>query len=185
VAGIVSEIREEVAGCRACAPMEPWRKHPPDSFGTTATGYVLVGQCPERRTPRLPLFREALAAVGDPRYRDLEDLFFLTDVVHCQPPGRRGPGREVVRRCSRYAELEIRVLHPRLIVTVGARAAEAVLDRELSIEREHGVRHQLGEFDVLTLLLPVVPSLRKRGLTLESYREWLTALMQGLIAALP
>ena len=184
VAGIVAEIREEIAACRSCTAMAPWRKHPPDSFGTTATGYMLVGQAPERRPPRLLIFRQALAAVGHARYRDLEDLFFLSDAVHCQPPARQGPTREALRRCPRYVELELRVLRPRLVVTVGARAAEAVLDREIAIEREHGVRHRRGEFDVLTLLLPVVPSLRRRGLTLESYRDWLTALFRSLIAAL-
>ena len=106
-------------------------------------------------------------------------------VVHCQPPARKVPGKAVTRRCGRYLALEIRVLHPRLILTVGGRAAEAVLNRDLSIEREHGMRHRQGEAEVLTLLLPVAPSLKKRGSSLAEYRDWLTGLFGSLIESLP
>ena len=43
VAGIVTEIRAGIAACRLCPGMRPFRKGAPESFGTTATGYMLVG----------------------------------------------------------------------------------------------------------------------------------------------
>lgn len=187
VGGVVAEIREAIAACQSCAEMAPWRKHPPDSFGTTATGYVLVGQAPERRPPRLPLVREALAAVGDARYRDLEDLFFLADAVHCQPARPGALRKGVLAACGRWLDIEIRVLHPRLVLALGAKACEAVLHRPVRMEEEHGIRLRLGEFEVLPLLMPspaALPSLRRLGMDLAGYRRWLMRLLAGLIAAL-
>ena len=88
--GLVAGIRAGIATCKLCPAMRPWRKLPPESFGTTRTGYVLVAEAPG---PRGDLFRdasgaamrEALAQTHDEEYTSLEDLFFLTHAVRCVP----------------------------------------------------------------------------------------------------
>jgi uracil-DNA glycosylase family 4 len=138
---VLSPLQREIAACTVCASMKPWRRFAVSVSGTPATGYFLVGEAPgyvswkNRRRftgPAGMLIRRALQGVGHPRYRDLEDLFYMTDVVKCHPAARhnpkanRSPVRSEVRACSNYLVREIQVLGPSVIVTFGRLAAEQV-----------------------------------------------------------
>ncbi len=168
--------------------MKPFKKGGDKLLGSLETGYMLVGEAPGRGTNEM--LREALEAVGDERYRRLPDLFFHVDAVRCRPPhaktkGKtRAPSRPECRNCKPYLHFEIRTLHPRMIVTLGAKGAEAVLDRPVKIEQEHGQRHSLQEIEVLTLLMPSPnnsASLKRLGMTVDGYKRWLTGLFGSLI----
>jgi len=121
--------------------MRPWRQFARDAYGTTRTGYLLVGEAPgfvswrKRRRftgPAGQLIRRALRQVDHPRYRDLEDLFYMTDVVKCHPASSRNPeANRSPRACERGACLghlvrELRALRPSVVVTFGKAAAEVV-----------------------------------------------------------
>lgn len=134
-------LQGEIASCTFCPSMEPWRQFKPDASGTHSTGFLLVGEAPgyvswkkrQRFTgPAGMLIRRALRQVGHLRYRDLEDLFYMTDVVKCHPAppanpqSNRSPTQAEVDACSGYLERELRVLHPSVIITFGKAAAENV-----------------------------------------------------------
>jgi uracil-DNA glycosylase family 4 len=136
-----SRLQREIASCRLCPSMSPWRQFGLDAYGTRCTGYVLVGEAPgykswkQRRRftgPAGLLIRRALCQVEHPRYRSLEDLFYMTDVVKCHPASgstsiaNRSPRRCEVQTCIRYLSREIHFLRPSTIVTFGKTAAEAV-----------------------------------------------------------
>ena len=191
IAGILAEVRAEVSACRICPGMKPFRKGGKTPLGSLDTGYMLVGEAPGRGTEEM--LREALEAVGDERFRRLGDLFFLADAVRCRPPHQktkdrtRSPSRPECRNCKPYLHFEIRTLHPCMVVTLGAKAAEAVLDRPVKIEQEHGKRHLLQEVEVLTLLMPTPnnsASLKRLDMTVAGYKRWLTGLFGSLIDAL-
>jgi uracil-DNA glycosylase family 4 len=121
--------------------MRPWRKFKREVYGTASTGYLLIGEAPgylswkkgRRFTgPAGMLIRRALRRVGHPQYQDLEDLFYMTDVVKCHPAPRgnpasnRSPSRAEVQACSGHLARELQVLNPSVVVTFGKAAAEAV-----------------------------------------------------------
>jgi len=184
IAGILAELRAEVAACRICPAMEPFHKGGEAPLGTLQTGYMLVGEAPGRGTSEMleKALEGALAGLGD--------LFFLADSVRCRPPHAkdpkktRAPSRAECRNCGPYLQFEMRTLRPRLIITLGARAAETVLGRKVKIEEEHGRRHQLGEVDVLTLIMPSPAnraSLKRLDMTVDGYQRWLTGLFRSLV----
>ena len=134
-------LQSDIACCRLCPSMSPWRQFESDAYGTRCTGYVLVGEAPgykswkQRRRftgPAGLLIRRALCRVEHPRYRSLEDLFYMTDVVKCHPASgkklisNRSPRRCEVQTCIGYLSREIHLLRPSTIVTFGKTAAEAV-----------------------------------------------------------
>ncbi|MHC4973451.1 MAG: uracil-DNA glycosylase [Planctomycetota bacterium] len=198
VAGIVAEIRAEIGACRLCRGLRPHKKQPPGTFGTTRTGYLLVGEAPTY-SPRPfddaagDVLRRALSEVGDEEYRELEDLFFLTHAVRCVPrhpkntrkiKKTRPPTRAECRACRPYLQFELRALHPKLIIAVGSRAADAVLGRSIRIGEAHGQRHRVGDAEVLTLLTPSPNNrapLKRLDMTIENYSRWLTGLFGALI----
>ena len=135
------KLQSEIVSCRLCPSMSPWRQFESDAYGTRWSGYVLVGEAPgykswkQRRRftgPAGLLIRRALCQVEHPRYRSLEDLFYMTDVVKCHPASgkklisNRSPRRCEVQTCIGYLSREIHLLRPSTIVTFGKTAAEAV-----------------------------------------------------------
>lgn len=195
VAGVIADIRAGIAACRLCPAMKPFRKAPPELHGTTRTGYMLVGEAPGLEAGIFAdaggaVLRRALAEVGDEEFRTLEDLFFLAHSVRCIPRDTkdkkrtRAPRRTECRACRPYLRFEIRALHPRLILAIGARAAEAVLGRPVKVMEEHAHRQRLGDIEVLPLLNPS-PHNRvafgQREMTIDGYTRWLTGLFGALI----
>ena len=134
-------LQSDIATCTICPSLKPWRKFGPEVYGHASIGYLLVGEAPGyvswRKRRRFTgqagmLIRRALWTVGHPRYRDLEDLFYMTDIVKCHPAAsanplsNRSPRRVEVEACSSYLLRELQVLRPSVIVTFGKVAAEAV-----------------------------------------------------------
>jgi DNA polymerase len=121
--------------------MKPWRRFGVGAYGNAATGYLLVGEAPghvswkKRRRftgPAGMLIRRALQQINHPRYKDLEDLFYMTDVVKCHPApptnpaSNRAPTRAEVEACADFLAREVKVLRPSVIVAFGKAAAEGV-----------------------------------------------------------
>jgi len=195
VASVIAEIRAEIGACKLCPGLKPHRKLPSKSFGTTQTGYMLVGEAagPGARPfddAAGEVLRKAVRDVGDETHRDLEDLFFLSQAARCGPvrpddaKRTRSPTRRECRACSPFLAFEMRALHPRLVVTLGGRAAESVLQKPVKIGEIHGRRHRVGDVSVLTLTTPSPfnrVALRRLDLTIESYGRWLTGLFGALI----
>ena len=132
-------LQARIAACRACPSLAPWSQFGRETYGTVATGCVLIGEAPGMRSlrhqrrftgPAGQLIRRALASLGHRRYRRLEDLFYLTDVVKCHPAvvgtvTNRSPTRREIEQCHHFLVRELAVLDPRIIVTFGKTAAEA------------------------------------------------------------
>jgi len=138
---LLLHLQQDIASCTACDSLRPWRQFKPAAYGTCATRYLMVGEAPGYRSwingrrftgPAGMLIRRALRAVGHPRYADLEDLFYLTDVVKCHPaasadaPSNRTPRRSEIETCRHHLIRELEVLQPAVIVTFGKVAAVAV-----------------------------------------------------------
>ncbi len=159
--------------------MKPWRKFGPEVYGNASSGYLLVGEAPGyaswRKRQRFTgqagmLIRRALWRVGHPRYRDLEDLFYMTDVVKChpaapaKPSSNRSPRRVEVEACADYLVREIRVLQPSVIVTFGKAAAE-------NVRRVIARAAEAPEPEIMTF---PHPSPRNQATILKRYRSMRT-----------
>ena len=197
VVAVIADLRAEIAKCRLCPAMKPFEQPSPESHGTTTTGYMLVGDAPRGDRPfsdgKGLVLREALDGVGDGTYRELEDMFFLANAVRCRPPNRhdakrtRTPTKGECTNCRPYLQFEMRTLHPKLILAVGKNAAEAVLNRPVKIEAEHGCRTRVSDIEILPLITPSPHnriSLRKLDLTIDEYRRQLTELFAEMVSKL-
>lgn len=111
---------------------------PLHSRAVSATGdeharIMLIGEAPGEREVEL-----GVPFVGKAG-RELDDLLkraglernelYITNVVKCRPPGNRKPTKEEVARCRPKLEEEIKRVSPRIVVLLGATAAEAFLGK--------------------------------------------------------
>jgi len=69
------------------------------------------------------------------------DDVFIANVVKCRPPQNRKPLPEEIAACSTYLERQIELVRPRVLVALGATAAEAMLRVKKSLTELRGRVH--------------------------------------------
>jgi DNA polymerase len=141
----ISTARIAAAGCRAC---ELWRDATQTVFGEGPTDapLLLAGEQPGDKEdlaghpfvgPAGRVLDEALEEAGVDRER-----IFVTNVVkHFRwrpaPGGKRRlherPTAGQVRACRPWIELELDLVEPRVVVALGATAAQALIDPDFRI----------------------------------------------------
>jgi DNA polymerase len=144
----VAALREAAAGCRAC---DLWKNATQTVFGEGAEGarMILVGEQPGDREdiegkpfvgPAGRLLDRALEEARIDRKR-----VYVTNAVKHFRWTRRGkrrlhekPNAQQVRACRPWLEAEIAVVKPRIVVLLGATAAQSVMGASFRVSRQRG-----------------------------------------------
>jgi uracil-DNA glycosylase len=149
----IAGMKRDQRICRLCVeagyPLESW---PVIAPGGTQRAY-LFGQAPGivEGEERLPWRGRAGKTLR--RWLELEEdefyaTFYCASVTRCYPgraPSGRGdrtPTPEEQRLCERWRDTELRLLRPRLVVTVGGLAARRLLGMK-SVTECVGIRYEL------------------------------------------
>lgn len=87
-----------------------------------------------------------------------EDIY-ITNILKCRPPNNRDPTEEEIKLCSPYLNNQIKVIKPKLIITLGNYSTKYILKMfsisPQSISRIHG---QIYEVNNLFYHLKIIPS---------------------------
>ena len=141
-------LREAACGCRGC-PL--WRTGTQTVFGEgrKAARLVLVGEQPGDREdlegrpfvgPAGRLLDEALEEAGI----DRSDAYLTNAVKHFkwEPRGKRRihqkPSAAEIAACRPWLEAELAAVSPRVLICLGATAAQALLGRGVRVTRDRG-----------------------------------------------
>ena len=129
-------LEQEAGACRRCVSMEGRRRVLSGANGNPASRVMVIAEAPGRRggdATGVPLtgdasglhFTALLGAAGIERER-----LFITNAVLCNPrdaAGRnRRPSRAELENCRPWLQLQIDLLDPPVIVTLGATALQAL-----------------------------------------------------------
>ena len=144
----LKSLREAAAGCKAC-PL--WRTGTQTVFGEglTKATVMLVGEQPGDQEdkqgrpfvgPAGRILDQALEQAGIPR-----DEAYVTNVVKhfkWQPKGKRRihakPTWTEQAACRPWLEAELTVVRPRVLVCLGATAAQSLLGKQFRVTKERG-----------------------------------------------
>jgi uracil-DNA glycosylase len=144
----LSELRQAAAGCRAC---ELWERSTQTVFGEgpSPAAVMLVGEQPGHEEdlagrpfvgPAGRLLDRALEAAGLDRQR-----VYVTNVVkhfNWEPRGKwrihKRPTAAHVRACRSWLLAELAAVQPRVLVCLGATAAQALIGRNVRIIESGG-----------------------------------------------
>lgn len=151
--------------------------------GNPEAGLVFVGEAPgaEEDIAGLPfvgpsgkLLDAMLGSIGITRASCL-----ITNVIPWRPPGNRTPTDAEVAMCLPFLRRHLQLLAPRIVVTLGNPATQALLERRDGIGRLHGKWHEvtLAAGQPPVALLPMYhPAylLRLPGAKREAWADLLT-----------
>jgi DNA polymerase len=107
---------------------------------------VFVGEAPgfdEDRTGR-PFVGRAGQLLTDIITKGMglpRETVYICNILKCRPPENRTPSPEEVIACSRYLVEQLRILHPRVIVALGASAVRGLLP-----DLQEGITRLRGQF---------------------------------------
>jgi DNA polymerase len=148
LANSLSALREEAAGCRAC---DLYKTGTQTVFGEGAehAEIMFVGEQPGDREdlegkpfvgPAGRLLDEALRDAGIDR-----DHAYITNAVKhfkWKPQGKRRlhqkPNAAEINACRSWLDAEIGLVKPRVLVLLGATAAQALLGRDFRVSMDRG-----------------------------------------------
>jgi uracil-DNA glycosylase len=169
----LEELREAAAGCRAC-PL--WKTAGQTVFGEggARSRVMLVGEQPGDQEDRAgrpfvgPAGRvldEALAAAGI----DRRSAYVTNAVKHFKwkARGKRRihakPAWSEIAACRRWLDAELEAVRPRVLVCLGATAAQALLGRSFRVTKARGTWVESDLADYVTATIHPSAILRQRS----------------------
>ena len=86
-----------------------------------------------------------------------EDIY-ITNIVKCRPPENRDPTQDEIDKCSKFLDMEIETVGPRIIVPLGRFATKYIVEKFgqefTSIGKMHGVPIVIGGMTIVPMYHP-------------------------------
>jgi len=150
-------IAEKVAACTRCGLAQS-RKHTVPGEGNPSAQLMLVGEGPgatEDETGRPfvgaagELLTQILGSIGIPR-----ESVFIANVVKCRPPQNRKPLPDEAAACLPYLRRQVQLVRPKVLLALGATAAEGLLGVRKSLGELRGAVHTFGGIPLVVTYHP-------------------------------
>ena len=160
----LAALKRDQSTCRACVEAGFRLESLPVIAPGSGQRAYLFGQAPgivegEERRPWRGRAGKTLRRWFDLDEDEFYATFYCASVTRCYPGraasgrGDRTPAPEEQRLCERWRDEELRLLEPRLVVTVGGLAARRLLGVR-SVGESVGVRYELGSAVAIPLPHP-------------------------------
>lgn len=137
----LDQLRTEAESCTRC-PLSESRTNVVFGVGQPTSELMFVGEAPGRDEDRqgVPfvgragqLLDQLLDEVGIPR-----ETVYIANVLKCRPPNNRDPEQGEIDACKGYLRQQIRLIRPRVVVTLGNFATKLLLNTTTGITRLRG-----------------------------------------------
>lgn len=151
---LLKELEIEIDDCKKCQ-LHNGRQNIVVSDGSPYASLMLIGEGPgeEEDKQGLPfvgragqLLNKMLAAINLKR----EDVY-ITNIVKCRPPMNRTPLLDEIEMCFPYLDKQIKIVKPKLIVSLGSPATSTLLCTKKGITE---LRGKFFKYDENTYVLP-------------------------------
>ncbi len=153
----LEEVAKEIKNCTRCK-LHRTRTHIVLGEGPEQTKLMFVGEAPGRDEDLEG--RPFVGRAGKLLDQILETIglrraeVYITNVVKCRPPGNRNPEPDEIEACLPYLSKQIKIIHPRLICTLGLVAAQTILATTQPLARLRGKVHEREDFKVVVTYHP-------------------------------
>lgn len=153
----LEEIRAELENCRRCK-LYPGATHLVFGDGAADADLMFIGEAPGEEEDR-----QGLPFVG-PAGQVLNNLLnklglrreevYITNVVKSRPPGNREPEPDEIAACLPFLKQQIQAVRPRVIVTLGRVATQALLGTKEPLTKLRGRWQRYNHIRVMPTFHP-------------------------------
>ena len=135
------EFEKECAACMRCG-LGKTRTNIVIERGSRNAPLMLIGEGPGEQEDRQGKpFVGAAGRLLDSLLSALmfkEDEYYICNIVKCRPPGNRTPTDDEAENCLPWLRNQVALVHPRIMVCLGATAMKYIIDRNARITRIRG-----------------------------------------------
>ena len=140
-----AELKAAVAGCTACE-LHKSRTQTVFGVGDENADWLFIGEAPgaDEDAQGEPFVGQAgklldnmLKSIGLKR----GDKVYIANVVKSHPPNNRDPNPAEIAACMPYLRRQIELIQPKLIVTLGKTASDALLGNKATVASLRGKVH--------------------------------------------
>jgi len=148
----------QIHACTHCG-LHAGRANAVPGEGPADARLVVVGEGPGANEDRLgrpfvgragDLLNEILAAIDCPR-----ETVYIANVVKCRPPDNRKPLGEEMEACMPYLHRQLALIRPKVVLAMGATAAEALLHTRGSLGQ---LRNRVHDYRGIPLIVTYHPA---------------------------
>ena len=139
---VLTEVYREARACVRCAQLAQTRNQVVFGAGNADADLMFVGEAPGADEDRegVPfvgragkLLTDLLGGIAMAR----EDVF-IANVLKCRPPENRNPAVAEIANCSQWLFLQLELIQPTVVVTLGNFATKLLRDDQTPITRIRG-----------------------------------------------
>lgn len=128
----IEKLRKQIAGCQRCR-LHKTRTHTVPGEGSADAKIMFIGEAPGRNEDLKgkpfvgragDVFDQLLQSVGLTR-----DEIYLCNILKCRPPENRSPLSDEVQACVGSLDIQIKVVDPKIIATLGKYATTYIFQK--------------------------------------------------------
>lgn len=151
----LAEVAAEAADCTKCG-LAGGRKQVVFGMGNPSADLVFVGEGPgaEEDKQGLPFVGRSGKLLDRLMAEEIgltRDQCYIANVVKCRPPENRDPKPEEVASCRPWLEQQLRLIAPRVIVTLGNFSSKLILDTNTGITKLRGQSYPMPNADIVVV----------------------------------
>jgi DNA polymerase len=159
---LMEAIEKEVKACKKCGLWKTRRNAVPGE-GSLDASLMFVGEAPGYwEDVKGRPFVGAAGKVLDALLAEINlsrSTVYITNVIKCRPPENRDPMPLEVETCTPYLNRQIKIVQPKIIVTLGRHAASYILSKAgiqqvTGITRLRGKVYSVGLLELSVSVLP-------------------------------
>jgi uracil-DNA glycosylase family 4 len=153
----LQHIRADLGDCQRCG-LAAKRSHIVFGEGDPSARLVFVGEGPGHEEDRSG--RPFVGAAGQLLSKIIEamklrrDQIYICNVIKCRPPGNRNPEPDEITACRPFLERQLTAIAPQVICTLGAFAAQSLLNDTAPISRLRGRFHDYNGIRLMPTFHP-------------------------------
>ena len=154
----LERFHRKICECQAC-PLGKTRQCFVFGSGAADAGIMFVGEAPGANEDRegIPFVGRAgelLTKIIENGMKTRREDVYIANVIKCRPPQNRDPTPEEVATCRPFILEQINMVNPRVIVTLGRVAAQALLQTSRSITHMRGTWQEIEGRPVMPTFHP-------------------------------
>lgn len=150
-------LKEQALSCTKCS-LSKTRTHVVFGKGNVNAELMFVGEAPGfdedvQGEPFVGLAGQLLTKIIQAMGYSRNEVY-IANVLKCRPPNNRSPQQDEIESCRPYLDAQIRKIQPKVIVALGAFAAQTLLKTDKKISGLRGFFHDLNGIQLMPTYHP-------------------------------